>query len=103
MDRPLGIQVAEARRRSSKTLRALAAELDVSPALLSLIEQGKQDPSRDLVEKLAAKLGGDADGWCALIGRVRPELESRLAELAKTDPDRFRVFRTLLDWGRRSE
>lgn len=102
MGSELGEQIVKARAGRRKTLRGLAAEVGVSPALLSLVEQGKHEPQRELIVTLATVLGEDADAWCALVGRVRPDVESELARVARDDPAGFRSFlRTMPDRARR--
>lgn len=49
----LGTRLAELRRRHGYSLRALAAEAGVSPALLSQLENGTTDPSLATLRKLA--------------------------------------------------
>jgi len=86
----LGQAVYEARKRLRRTLHVLSGEIGVSPALLSLIEQDKHVPPNELIVKLAAALGGDADQWCGLAGKLTPDAQSKLAALAKDDPIFFR-------------
>lgn len=88
----LGQDIAASRHQAHKTLRQVAADIGVSPALLSLIERGKQKPSAQTVVKLAATLGGDADLWCAKLGKLTPEAEGQLADIAKDDPGFFRTM-----------
>lgn len=102
MGERLGKAISGARAVRGKTLRGLSAEVGVSPALLSLIEQGKHEPQPELIVTLANVLGADADGWCALAGRVQPDVESDLASLARRDPAAFKSFlRTMVDKARR--
>ncbi|GAA1140747.1 helix-turn-helix domain-containing protein [Ornithinicoccus hortensis] len=49
----LGTRLAELRHRRGFTLRGLAAEAGVSPALLSQLENGTTDPSLSTLRKLA--------------------------------------------------
>lgn len=86
----LGQHVADARRKAHKTLRSLARDADVSPTLLSFIEHGKHEPSKELVVRLAGILGADPDYWCALLGKVTPEVEQKLAAIAKDNPVFYR-------------
>jgi transcriptional regulator with XRE-family HTH domain len=86
----LGKTISEARKRHRKTLHALSEEVGVSPALLSLTEQDKHVPPKELIVKLATVLGGDADHWCGLAGKVTPSVEKSLAKIAKDDPIFFR-------------
>jgi transcriptional regulator with XRE-family HTH domain len=62
----------------------------VSPALLSLTEQDKHVPPKELIVKLAQLLGGDADQWCGMAGKITPKAEAHLAKMAKDDPMFFR-------------
>jgi transcriptional regulator with XRE-family HTH domain len=86
----LGQHIVAARSRAHKTLRSLAKEAGISPALLSLIERNKHQPYKELVVRLAGLLNADADYLCALVGRITPAAEKHLAELAKGDPQFFR-------------
>jgi transcriptional regulator with XRE-family HTH domain len=88
----LGKMLHEARRAKKKTLRGLAAEIGISAALLSLIEQGKHVPPKELIVRLAEHLGGDATQWCAIAGQVTPEAERKLAQIARQDPMFFRAM-----------
>lgn len=86
----LGQIVHKARKAQKKTLHKLSAEADVSPGLLSLIEQDKHTPPKELIVRLAQVLKGDADQWCGLVGKITPNAEATLAEVAKTQPIFFR-------------
>ncbi len=86
----LGQHIVAERKKQSKTLRKLAAEVNVSPALLSLIERDKHQSSKEVVVRLAMALNSDADRWCALIGKITPDAENQLAKLAENDPVFFR-------------
>ena len=80
----------EARKKMHKTLRQTAREVGVSPALLSLIENGLHRPSKELVVNLAVALDGDGDLWCGLLGEITPDAEKRLSSIARDDPAFFR-------------
>lgn len=86
----LGETIYEARKARRKTLHVLSQEVGVSPALLSLTEQGKHVPPNELIAKLAEALGGDADQWCGLAGKLTPKTEAKLAQIARNDPLFFR-------------
>lgn len=90
MSGSLGQRILQARKAQRRTLRETAKAAMISPALLSLIEQDKHVPSRDVIVRLANLLNGDPDRWCGLAGRVTPELEARLARLANEEPEFFR-------------
>ena len=92
MQSSLGQVVRLQRRKSRLTLRSAAANLDVSPSLLSLIEQDKHVPPADLITKLARMFGGDPDQWCGLAGTLTPGAEASLAEIAKEQPEYFRTM-----------
>lgn len=93
MARTLGETIRAARREEKMTLRATAKEAGISPGLLSLIERGKHNPSPEAVAQLAHVLKRNPDVWCAFIGKVAPDVQSRLAELARDNP---MILRTLL-------
>ena len=56
-------------------LRQLAREPGLSPTYLSRIERGAVlPPAEERVVEIATRLGGDADEWLALAGRVGADL-----------------------------
>ena len=93
----LGQAIRGARRALGKTLRSTAAEAKISAALLSLVERDKHTPSREVIVAIAKKLGGDPDHWCGLAGKITPDAEGVLANLAKEKPEFFRFLRTLIE------
>ena len=72
------------------TLRGTARAADISPSLLSLVEQEKHIPSKKVLVRLAAVLDGDVDVWFGLAGKVTPAVEASLSQVAKEDPQFFR-------------
>jgi transcriptional regulator with XRE-family HTH domain len=86
----LGDEIRTTRDRAGRTLGQLARALDVSPALLSLVERDRRAPSRDLLVRLARELNADGDYWLGLAGTISPEAEKSLAKLARTEPHFFR-------------
>jgi transcriptional regulator with XRE-family HTH domain len=90
MRRSLGKTIHDARRAQKKTLRTVALDLGISASLLSLIEQDKHVPPKQLIAKLADYLRGEADLWCALAGQLSPETEASFAKIARDDPIFFR-------------
>jgi len=69
----LGDRIREARLRAGVGLRAMAAELGVSPSYLSDIENGWRVPTHRVLERLAHRLGLDPDALLAAAGRLDPE------------------------------
>jgi len=90
MSATLGKTIYDARKMRRKTLHVLSEEIGVSPGLLSIIEQDKHIPPTELIVRLAGALGGDADQWCSLIGKVTPKAEAAFSKIAKDDPMFFR-------------
>lgn len=88
----LGRLIRDARRAQGATLRAFAAKMQISASLLSLIEQGEHMPDSELITRLATALGQDADYWCGLAGTLTPCAERSLADLARRDPEFFRIM-----------
>ena len=95
METSLGGHIVAKRRAKHMTLCVLAEKLEVSAALLSMIERRNHIPKSELIVRLAKVLDGDADYWCSLAGRVTPAAEKTFAELAREDPETYRFFRTL--------
>jgi transcriptional regulator with XRE-family HTH domain len=90
MSKELGEMIAKARRDAKKTLRNVATAADISPSLLSLIENGKHMPPKEVIVRLAKELDGNVDFWCGAAGMIAPDAERRLAKLAKEEPALFR-------------
>ncbi len=57
----IGKKVREARNKNGMSLRELATHVEVSPSLLSQIENGKANPSVDTLYKIARELGVPVD------------------------------------------
>ncbi len=71
--RPLGDRIRQARERSGVRLRALAAELGISPSYLSDIENGKRTPAHRLLVEICRRLRLDLDELLAAAGKLDPE------------------------------
>jgi len=89
-NKTLGSEIRRTRETAAKTLSQLALTLDVSPAVLSLIERDRRAPSRDLLIRLARELNADEHHWLGLADTISPEVEQSLARLARTEPHFFR-------------
>ena len=64
-------------------MRAVAAEVGVSPTYLSQVEQGNVDPpTAERVHRMAELLGENPDEWIALADRVPEDLP----EIIKKQP-----------------
>lgn len=86
----LGRCIRNAREAAGKTLKQVAIAVEVSPAVLSLLERDRRPPSRDLLIRLARELDTDEHHWLGMANTISPELEKRLANLARTEPHFFR-------------
>jgi transcriptional regulator with XRE-family HTH domain len=53
----LGKAIQEARRACDKTLRDLAKEIGCAPSFISDIENGKRNPSEDVLRNIAKAVG----------------------------------------------
>jgi len=71
--RPLGDRIRQAREQSGVRLRALAAELGISPSYLSDIENGKRTPAHRLLVEICRRLRLDLDELLAAAGKLDPE------------------------------
>ena len=86
-------QIIHAARKSKRfTLQQLGQQIDASAGLLSLIEQDKHIPPNNVIVKLAELLGGDANQWCGMAGKVTPNAEKAFAKIAREDPVFFRTM-----------
>lgn len=92
------------------TLRAVAGQLDVQPAFLSMVERGTcGPPSEAVIKKLAVVLQDDPDVLLAMAGKVsgdlreiifkRPRLFADLLRELRETPDEaiYRVVREVRD------
>ena len=92
------------------TLRAVAGQLGVQPAFLSMVERGTcGPPSEGVIKKLAAVLKEDPDVLLAMAGKVsgdlreiifkRPRLFADLLRELREKPDEaiYRVVREVRD------
>ncbi len=65
-------------------LRSAAERLGISPAYLSRIERGRENPPRpELIRRIAALLGGDADVLFRLADSTDPELADYVNSIPK--------------------
>lgn len=92
MPNDLGNAVHVARKQAGLTLQQVGAKIEASAGLLSLIEQGKHVPPREMIAKLARLLGADADIWCGLAGKVTVEAEKQFARIARENPSFYRTM-----------
>jgi transcriptional regulator with XRE-family HTH domain len=67
------------RHEKEMTIEQLAARLDKSKTYLSLVENGKREPSPGLIERLAAVLGGKVEDW-KFLGLERDRLHRTLTD-----------------------
>lgn len=70
--RQLRQQRHEVNRRYS--IRQLAQRIGVEPIYLSRIERGDVTPSEEMIQRLAAELGEDADVLLARAGRIANDI-----------------------------
>jgi transcriptional regulator with XRE-family HTH domain len=61
------------------SIRQLARRIGVEPTYLSKIERGDANPSEEMIERLAAELGEDADVLLARAGRVASDIREIIA------------------------
>ena len=75
MARMFGETVREMREAQNLGLRVAAERLGISPAYLSRIERGKENPPKpELIKKMAMLLGGDADVLFRLAASTDPDI-----------------------------
>lgn len=84
MAKKFGDTIREMREAQKLGLRSAAERLGISPAYLSRIERGRENPPRpELIRRIAALLGGDADVLFRLADSTDPELADYVNSIPK--------------------
>jgi transcriptional regulator with XRE-family HTH domain len=84
MAKKFGETIREMREAQKLGLRTAAERLGISPAYLSRIERGRENPPRpELIRRIAALLGGDADVLFRLADSTDPELAEYVNSIPK--------------------
>jgi transcriptional regulator with XRE-family HTH domain len=86
----LGTVIRSSRQRQQITLRTFAKRLGISPAFQTLIEQDRSMPDAQLIQRIARELELDPDQLCGLAGKLTPQVQKKLSQLARGDPKYFR-------------
>ena len=73
---------------SSFSLRQVASRLSVQPSYLSKIERGIENPSEEMILKIAKEYNQDEDVLLAMAGKV----SSRLQKIIMKNPKAFSVL-----------
>ncbi|WP_402839787.1 helix-turn-helix domain-containing protein [Microbacterium sp. GXS0129] len=73
-----------ARRRSGMSLRALAERSGVASSNLSMIENGRRDPTASTVDKVASAIGIE---WIPVLAEGRSPAARAAAEIIRADDD----------------
>ena len=84
----IGQRIKRERLSKGMTQRDLAAAVDVGVPHISKIEASRENPSDDLLTKLAEVFGADADELMLVAHRVPDDLMEKLA----TDPSEALEF-----------
>ncbi len=94
-----GETIRELRRAKGLTLRALGAQVGVSHAYISKVENGRLDfgdyPSEDLIRRLAEALDADEEELLLLAEKIPEAIRRRVMER----PDAFLLLARLDDRG----
>ena len=84
MAKKFGDTIRDMREAQKLGLRTAAERLGISPAYLSRIERGRENPPRpELIRRIAALLGGDADVLFRLADSTDPELAEYVNSIPK--------------------
>ena len=75
----IGRRIRRERLERSMTQRALADAVDVGVPHISKIEAGRENPSDDLLRRIADVFGCDADEFLLVARRIPQDLMERLA------------------------
>lgn len=91
--RQLGKYLRQLRKLRAKGLKTVAPEIGVSHAYLSKLENGAQNPSDELLERLAEYYNADEDVLSILSGRIPDDvlgaLQANPEEAARVLRERF--------------
>ncbi len=79
------------------TQRELAVMVKVGVPHISKIEAGRERPSDELIQKIAATLQGNADEWLLAARRLPPDLIDAFASDPKQALDFLRTWRSTED------
>ncbi|MED5373168.1 MAG: helix-turn-helix transcriptional regulator [Myxococcota bacterium] len=82
---PFGDWIRTCRESRRESQRSLAAALNMSPSVLSRIENGSRAPSQDLLRRLAHHWGKDPDQLFLRAGVIPTNLLDRV----QADPEGF--------------
>lgn len=78
---------------TSFSLRQVALRLEVQPSYLSKIERGLENPSEDMIVKLAKEYSQNEDTLLAMAGKV----SSRLQKIIMKNPTAFATLLSSLE------
>lgn len=93
MAQQFGETVRQLREAQKLGLRTAAEQLGISPAYLSRVERGRENPPRpELIRRMAALFGGDAD----LLFRMAESTDPELAEYVNSVPKVPEFLRTAM-------
>lgn len=94
-DETLGDRIRKRRVELTLGLRALAADLGVSPSYVSDIENDRRVPSEDVLKAISARLSLDYDELMALAGRFGEDADRYM----RRTPAAGALFRRLSERG----
>jgi transcriptional regulator with XRE-family HTH domain len=89
----VGERIRELRLAAGLSQRQLAARVGVSFPHISKIEANREPASNELLERIAAEVGGDADELILLADRLPEELREAIAEKPDIAPRFLRSWR----------
>lgn len=92
-DLSFGEWLREARAAKKITMRALATQLEITPAYLSDIENDNRVPAEEVISKMAGVLGFDFDEAMIRAGRFGKDTERYL----RRQKDAVRLLRRVSD------
>ena len=93
MAKQFGETIRLLREAQKLGLRTAAEQLGISPAYLSRVERGRENPPRpELIRRMAALFGGDAD----LLFRLAESTDPELAEYVYSVPKLPEFLRTAM-------
>lgn len=90
-EQTLGDLIREARVAKGYSLRAFAAQLNITPSYQSDIENNRRVPAENILQQTASQLNLDFEALMALAGRFGEQAERYM----RRQPEAVRLFRKI--------
>ena len=78
-----GHKLRDLRKRSGKSIKSLAKDLEVNYTYLSQMENNKKVPSEELIDKIAKRFNHDPEELKIIAGKIPEDIKKILMENPK--------------------